>query len=143
MDSVKPDVSLGNAFASAAFFALLAWGLSEIPTNSWPLKIISALMFLFMVILNWTMLLGLTTLKYENTQVFYSLALPVSPVLLIADNLVGRYEWWHYIVIIMVVVFCSGILKAMFEFKVFVRSVECIATILLLFISPFLYGLIP
>ena len=140
--ATSDDITLGQALGGVLFMALLAWGLSEMPTNNLFLQIVAGLIFIFMILLNIGVILGLTSFQHKKTLMFYSFILPIYPLFLIADNFVLHYEWWHYFIIFIVVGVCAGILGAMFENKIFVRAVQSVITIMLTFSSPFLYSAI-
>jgi len=140
MNREKFDQSFEQALGGAFLFALLGWGLSDMPTDNLFLQIAAVLIFVFMILINLMMLMGFTSFQYKNTQLFYSFVLPIYPVILIVDNFVWHYEWWHYLIIIIAVCISCGILGVMFENKIFARSVECIFTTMFLFSSPFLYS---
>jgi len=136
------DQTLKEAISCAVVFVLVVVIMTELPSGGFIWGALKLGLLIFLVLLNGVMLIGFTSLENDNTKAFYAYVIPIYPLYLISEELIWRWEWWHYVVILISYGVCFSILASCFANRTFTRSVESIVIVLSIFSTPYLYSAI-
>ncbi|MEG3768715.1 hypothetical protein [Alteromonas sp. 14N.309.X.WAT.G.H12] len=134
--------TLEQAIGCAIVFSLIVFAINALPHGGLIWSVVKVGLILLLVYLNGVMLIGFTSLQYDITKTFYACVIPIYPLYLSSQEIVLLREWWQYFIFIIPYVICYFLLSSCFSYRLFTRSVECIAIVLSVFSSPYLYSAI-
>tara|TARA_B100000745_G_scaffold278974_1_gene210268 strand:+ start:2419 stop:2850 length:432 start_codon:yes stop_codon:yes gene_type:complete len=142
MDRKIFDQTVGQAISCAIVFALVVAGMTKLPNEGVFWEILNFGLLMFLSLLNLAMIVGFTSLQNEGTKAFYSYVIPIYPLYLISTELVEKWEWWSYILVLIAYGVCFFILASCFVSRTFTRAIETIAIVLSIFSIPYFYSAI-
>lgn len=140
MDRKDFDQTLGQAIISAIVFVLVEVAIIALPKDKIIWDVLKFVLLMFLFLINAIMLIGFTSFQNYSTKFFYSLIIPIYPLYLISDEVVWRWEWWHYFVLFISYSLFIYFLILCFSSRFFTRTIETIVLIISIFSTPFLYS---